>query len=128
MATDATVARYRGGPAEFHDVRPAARSAPCGRRLDGRGRGATIEFLLRGEAEALGLAPCERCFSSVVVVRRHTPDEIAEAITRLLAAGLTEEAAERVARHPSWGPVSLAPGVIVSLHPLRDARADVAVA
>lgn len=30
-------------------------------------------------------------------------------------AGLTPEAAEKVARHPTWGPVALGHGVVVSL-------------
>lgn len=66
--------------------------------------------------------------ADAVLVRNHTADEIAEAITRLIAAGLTEEAAERVAGHPSWGPLSLGPGVIVSLFPLRPDRAEQAEA
>lgn len=57
---------------------------------------------------------------SGVVVRQHTDEEIAAGYERLVAAGLSAEAAELVARHPGWGPVVLAPGIIVSLHPLRD--------
>jgi len=37
-----------------------------------------------------------------------------------VAAGLRPDAAERVARHPTGGPVVLAPGVIISLFPLPD--------
>lgn len=54
-----------------------------------------------------------------VVVVRHSEQQITAGRDRLVAAGLTLEAAERVARHPGWGPVVLAPGVIVSLHPVR---------
>lgn len=53
-----------------------------------------------------------------VVVRRHTEEQVAAGLERLIAAGLSVEAAELVARHPGWGPVVLAPGVIVSLFPL----------
>lgn len=59
-----------------------------------------------------------------VVVTQHTEAQIEAAVGRLLAAGLTSEAAEKVARHPGWGPVVLGPGVIVSLHPVRPARAE----
>lgn len=38
---------------------------------------------------------------------------------RLLDAGLSEKAAELVARHPNGGPVVLAPGVVISLFALR---------
>lgn len=50
-----------------------------------------------------------------VIVRARTEQEIAGALVRLADAGLSPEAAEKVARHPTWGPVSLGPGVIVSL-------------
>ncbi len=40
------------------------------------------------------------------------------AFERLIAAGLEPDAAERAARHPTGGPVVLAPGVIISLFPL----------
>ena len=43
----------------------------------------------------------------------------ATAMQRLIAAGLSPQAAEKVARHPSWGPVILGPGVIISLFELR---------
>lgn len=55
---------------------------------------------------------------------RWTEGQIAAATQRLLAAGLTAEAAAKVATHPTHGPVVLAPGVIVSLHPVRPARAE----
>ena len=45
---------------------------------------------------------------------------VAIAMGRLVAAGLRPDAAERVARHPTGGPVVLAPGVIISLFPLPD--------
>ena len=63
----------------------------------------------------------------VVVIRRRTEPEIEAAIGRLTAAGLTAQAADKVARHPSWGPVILGPGVVVSLFALP-AGQDVAVA
>lgn len=50
-----------------------------------------------------------------VVVRRRSEAEIADGIARLRAAGLNLDAAEKVARHPTWGPVMLGPGVIISL-------------
>jgi hypothetical protein len=54
---------------------------------------------------------------------RWTPEEakVAIAMARLVAAGLRPEAAEKVARSPTWGPVVLGPGVVVSLFPLRGA-------
>lgn len=112
MSADLVV-RYRD-VAEFHDVPPGAGATPCSRRIS-----SGSEFLSRAEAASLGLRPCERCFSEVVVVRRRTEAEIVAGRDRLIAAGLTADAAELVARHPGWGPVVLAPGVIVSLHPVR---------
>ena len=49
------------------------------------------------------------------------PEEqrVAIAMGRLVAVGLRPHLAERVARHPNWGPVVLAPGVIISLFPLE---------
>jgi len=48
------------------------------------------------------------------------PEEqrVAIAMGRLVAVGLRPHLAERVARHPTGGPVVLAPGVIISLFPL----------
>jgi len=43
----------------------------------------------------------------------------ASAMARLQAAGLSVEAAQKVASHPSWGPVILGPGVVISLFELR---------
>lgn len=60
---------------------------------------------------------------AAVVVRPRTEKQIEAAIARLTAAGLTPEAAETVARHPTQGPVVLGPGVIVSLFPDRSAEA-----
>lgn len=54
----------------------------------------------------------------VVTVALDEP-RVAARIQRLLAAGLTRDAAEKVARHPAGGPVILAPGVVVSLFALR---------
>jgi hypothetical protein len=52
---------------------------------------------------------------------------VAIAMGRLVTAGLRPDAAERVARHPNWGPVVLAPGVIISLFPIdADAASEVA--
>lgn len=53
--------------------------------------------------------------TSPVILRTRTEREIADAIARLTAAGLRPAAAKKVARHPTWGPVVLGPGVIVSL-------------
>lgn len=49
---------------------------------------------------------------------------VAIAMGRLYAAGLRPEAAEKVARHPMWGPVVLGPGVVVSLFELRPEQAE----
>ena len=46
------------------------------------------------------------------------------AMARLQAAGLSVEAAEKVASHPSWGPVILGPGVIISLFELPASKAE----
>lgn len=54
---------------------------------------------------------------------RWTDEQIAAAIDRLTAAGLKPAAARKVARHPTWGPVVLGPGVIISLFPLPAASA-----
>ena len=43
-------------------------------------------------------------------------------VARLIAAGLKADAARKVARHPTGGPVVLAPGVIISLFPIRESR------
>lgn len=59
---------------------------------------------------------------------KRTDDEIAAAVGRLTTAGLSEEAAAIVAGHPTWGPVVLGPGVIVSLFPVRTGVQDEAVA
>jgi hypothetical protein len=47
-------------------------------------------------------------------------------LARLLAAGLSEEAAAKVVAHPNRGPVVLAPGVIVSLFTLESGVGKVA--
>jgi hypothetical protein len=51
-----------------------------------------------------------------------TPVDYVEAMERLLDAGLSTEAAEKVAHHPTGGPVVLGPGVIVSLFAVRSQR------
>lgn len=58
---------------------------------------------------------------AAVVVRRRSSEEIAAAVARLRAAGLSAKAARAVATSPTWGPVVLGPGVIVSLFPLPEA-------
>lgn len=52
---------------------------------------------------------------------------VAVAMGRLVAAGLRPSAAEGVARHRTWGPVILGPGVVISLFELPASK-DAAVA
>lgn len=56
---------------------------------------------------------------SYVVTVALDEHRLAARMARLLAAGLTEAAAQKVARYPAGGPVILAPGVVVSLFALR---------
>lgn len=59
-----------------------------------------------------------------IVVRHRSEQEIADGISRLRAAGLNAAAARKVARHPTWGPVVLGPGVIISLFETGEASAE----
>ncbi len=59
-------------------------------------------------------------------MREPAPAETAATLARLIAAGLTPEAAEKVAQHPRGGPVILAPGIVISVFALHSSTAAAA--
>lgn len=58
--------------------------------------------------------------AALVVITPPSDATIQRRIRRLVAAGLSREAATAIAEHPAGGPVVIGPGIVVSIFPVVD--------